>query len=195
MTLPVSYDGRCYTNIDTIMYFTDQAKRKCACIILTTFNYRKGTFDDTSKIEISDCHFCGVPISIALLAETKEKNWKLYKFEKAFISLGYFGTYRTGLQDAGKISLKEIGDKWTCLSLVQGVGGNGGYLSGSETLYSIEEFYLNGFPNSSLSNLLSYNFFYSNANTAGTKHDIKEEKTTIKIIKKKGDYYDIDLIT
>jgi hypothetical protein len=64
------------------------------------------------------------------------------------------------LQDSGKISLKEIGDKWTCLSLKQGIGGNGGYLSGSETLYSIEEFYLNGFPNSTLSNLLSYNFFY-----------------------------------
>ncbi len=200
MTFPVSYDGKCHTNIDTIMYFTDREKRKCACVIVTTFNYRKGGFEDSTKIQIGDCHFCGVPIGIALLAETKDKSWELYKFEKAFTSLGYFGTYRTGRQDAGKITLKEIGDKWTCLSLTQGVGGNGGYLSGSEPLYSIEEFHLGGFPNRTLSNLLSYNFFYSNVEAGGVKDgrpesEIKEEKTVMKLIKKKGEYYDIDLVT
>jgi len=195
MTLPVSYDGRCHTNIDTIMYFIDQGKRKCACVILTTFNYRKGTFDDGTKIKIGDCHFCGVPVGIALLAETEDKNWELYKFEKAFTSLGYFGTYRTGRQDSGQIGLKQIGDKWTCLSLIQGVGGNGGYLSGSETLYSIEEFHLNGYPNSTLSNLLSYSFFYSNVDAVGIKDHRKEETTAMKIIKKPRNYYNIDLIT
>lgn len=191
MTFPVSYDNNCHTSIDTIMYFTDREKRECAVVILTTYNYRKGTFNDSTEIDIGDCHFCGVPIGIVLLSQSKDSTWRIYKFEKAFTSLGYFGAYRTGRQDAGKISLKEIGDKWTCLSLIQGVGGNMGEFTGTENLYSIEEFQLGGFPNHTLSNIFSYNFHYEY--TSIDEKEKTEENSEMKIIKKKNDYYDIDL--
>jgi hypothetical protein len=200
MNMTVSYDGKCHTSVDTTMYFIDRQKRKCAVIILTTYNYERDYLDST-KIEISDCHFCGVPIGIVLLSQTEDKKWNLYKFEKAFTPLGYFGIYKSGRQDSGKICLKEIGDKWTCLSLTQGIGGNGGIDEGSETLYSIEEFQLGGFPNTSLlQNILSYEFYYSDVDDEGVddkrpESEIRNERTQMKIIKKKGTYYDIDLIT
>lgn len=192
MMFPVSFDNKCHTNIDTIMYFNDRCQRKCAVVILTTYNYRKGTFEDSIAIEIGDCHFCGVPIGIVLLSQSEDSTWNIYKFTKAFTSLGYFGTYRTGGKDAGKISLKEIGDKWTCLSLTQGIGGNMGEFTGTENLYSIEEFQLGGFPNRTLSNIFGYNFHYE---YFSIDEKVKSKETAeMKIIKTKNDYYYIDLI-
>jgi len=192
MTFPVSYDGKCYTNIDTIMYFIDRGNRNCACVILTTYKYGRDYFDST-KIEIGDCHFCGVPIGIVLLSENKEKKWELYRFEKAFTSLGYFGEYKTNKVDAGEIQLKEIGDKWTCLSLTQGIGGNMGEFMSYENLYSIEQYQLGGFPNSTLSCIFSYTSYYEYTSMIDEK--IKTvEHSTMKILEKEANYYDIDLI-
>jgi len=190
LSFPVSYDGKCHTAVDTVMYYNDRQNRKCAVVILTTYKYYKDESDSTS-ITVSDCHFCGVPIGIALLARVKNNQWELYKFEKAFTTLGYFGVYKTGREDAGKISLKTIGDQWTCLSLIQGVGGNMGEFSGSESLYSVEEFQLGGFPNAVLSEILNYDYHFEY-----TSIDEKTKERTdvkMKIIKKKKEYYDIEL--
>jgi hypothetical protein len=192
IALPVSFDGKCHTSIDTTMFFIDREKRKCAAIILTTYNFRKGILSDSNKVSIGDCHFCGVPIGIVLLSQDEDSTWNIYKFEKSFTWLGYFGTYRTGREDSGKISLKEIGDRWTCLSLTQGVGGNMGEFSGTENLYSIEEFQLGGFPNHILSNIFSYNFHYEYTSTDEKEKTI--ENSEMKIIKKKNDYYNIELV-
>ncbi len=195
MTFPVSYDGKCHSNIDTIMYFTDGSNRKCACVIITNFNYRKGTFDDSTKVEIGDCHFCGVPLGIALFSQTNSMQWELYKFEKIFTTLGYFGVYKTGRESAGKISLKKIGNNWTCLSLLQGVGGNGGYLEGYENLYSIEQFQIGGFPNNVLSCIFSNTYYSSNIDAGIPEKDREEVKTELRTIEKGKDYFDIDLIS
>jgi hypothetical protein len=190
LAFPVSYDGKCHTKVDTVMYFTDQQNRKCAVMILATYKYSFDVTDSTPGI--GDCHFCGVPLGIALFSQTEEKKWELYRFEKSFTSLGYFGTYRTGGKDAGKICLKEIGDPWTCLSLTQGVGGNMGEFSGSEDLYSIEQYHLGGFPDNTLTNIFSYNYHYES--TSIDERTKEEEDAVMKIIKKKNNYYDIDLI-
>ncbi len=190
MKFPVSYDFNCHTKVDTIMYFEDCQKRACAAVLLATYKYHVDYWD-TTKICQGDIHFAGVPIGIALFSKTKNNEWELYKFEKAFTTLGYFGTYKTGRDDAGKIGLKKVGDAWTCLSLIQGIGGNMGELDGTESLYSIEEFHLKGFPNPVLSEILSYNYHYEY-----TSPDEKtKERTDIKmnIIQKKKNYYDIEL--
>ena len=189
----LSYDGRCHTRIDTIMYFTDHQKRKCAAVILATYRYGKDILD--SAIEIGDCHFCGVPIGIALLSQRDDGKWELYQYKKAFTTLGYFGEYNTKWSDAGKIRLKELGDRWTCLSLVQGVGGNSGEFTGTEYIYSIEQYEIGGWPNNVLSNIFTYNYDYSLASIDGNGKLIVKEIATMKIQKKKDDYYDIDLIT
>jgi hypothetical protein len=191
MSYPVSYDGNCHTNVDTTMYFDDTQHRHCAAVILTTYKSVR-SYSDNTKIDTGDCHFCGVPLGIALFAKNDSGKWELYKFEKEFTSLGYFGNYRTGRRDAGKISLKKIGDSWTCLSLVQGVGGNGGESSGNESLYSIEQYLIGGFPEDVLSPIFDYTFYYE----MDDNHDQVKEKQTIKMnfVKKKKGYYDIDLV-
>jgi hypothetical protein len=178
------------------MYFTDREKRRCACVILATHNVRKGNVLDSTIVEVGDCHFCGVTLGIVLLAQEPDSAWRLYRFEKAFTTLGYFGRYRTGSRDAGSIALKQIGDPWTCLSLTQGVGGNGGESTGSERLYSIEQFQLSGFPNRVLSTIFGYDFYheaeiYSDTGIAGKW----EQRTEMHILRKPGDYFDIELVT
>ncbi len=189
-TFPVSYDGYCYTKIDTILYFSDSQKRKCAAAILATYRY--GRDDMNGTIDIGDCHFCGVPIGIALLSATSEKGWELYEFSKAFTSLGYFGNYKTNREDAGKIQLKTMGDPWTCLSLVQGIGGNMGHFSGHENIYSIEQYQLGGFPNNTLSCIFSYTYHYEKLSSDDDSIE-EEENSTMKILKKKNAYSDIAL--
>jgi hypothetical protein len=189
MNFNVSYDGKCHTVIDTIMYFTDREQRKCAAVILATYHYGTDCTDST-KVVMGDCHFCGAPIGIVLLYETPGKKWKLYEFKKAFTTMGLFGG--TGREELGKISLLQVGDEWTVLSLTNPVGGNSGYLYGDETLYSIEQYRLNGFPNTVLSEIFTYNYCDVNENeNDSTKH---ETRAVMKIIKKQKAYYDMDLI-
>lgn len=194
MSFRVSYDGLCHTSVDTIMYFTDREKRQCACVILATHNVRKGNVLDSTIVEIGDCHFCGVTLGIVLLAQQPDKAWQLYRFEKAFTTLGYFGTYRTGRQDAGSIALKQIGDPWTCLSLKQGVGGNGGESTGSERLYAIEQFVLSGFPANTLSSIFGYDFFHREPIYGdSTVLDTSVQRTEMHLVPKPGAYFDIEL--
>ncbi len=195
MSFRVSYDGLCHTNIDTIMYWTDREKRRCACVVLATHKFRKGNVLDSTVVEVSDCHFCGVALGIVLLAQQPDSSWKLYRFEKAFTTLGYFGTYRTGRQDAGSIALKKIGDPWTCISLKEGVGGNGGESTGYENLYSIEQFQLSGFPDRTLSTIFGYDYYheeevYGDSGIVGEW----EQRTAMHILEKPGEYYDIELL-
>jgi len=116
LSIPLSYDGKFHTTLDTILYFVDTKNRNCAVAIFSTYNYQRDPFDN-SKIRPTGCHFCGVPIGAALFHETEKKNWELYDFKKEITHLGYGGVYKTGRQDEGKIQLKEIGDKWTSLAL------------------------------------------------------------------------------
>ena len=42
-----------------------------------------------------------------------------------------------------------------CLSITEGLGGNGGYLEGAEQFYTIEEYNLDGSENHTLKNILT----------------------------------------
>ncbi|MEO8146995.1 MAG: hypothetical protein ABI723_05120 [Bacteroidia bacterium] len=159
LPIPLSYDNQFHTSLDTIMFFKDTKNTECGVAIFSTYNFQMHEYD--KKVEPTGCHFCGVPIGVALFYKTKYNKWELYKFQKEIDEIGYFGTYKsTGLIPA-KIELKEIGDKWTCLSLSYGLGGNGGYLEGGESLFSIERYYINGLENSALTEILSFYYGFS----------------------------------
>jgi hypothetical protein len=188
LSIPFSYDGRFHSSLDTILYFTDTKKRSCAVLIFSTYDFQRDSID-SSKIEPTGCHFCGVPIGAALFHETEKQNWELYDFKKEIATLGYFGVYKTGRRDQGKIQLKEIGDKWTSLSITQGLGGNGVYLEGEEKLFSIEEYKIDGSPNSTLKLLLVNN--YGMKESFLSKNILPE----IRPIKKQSSYYDLEVRT
>lgn len=199
MKLSISYDGKCHTNIDTILYFKDHRNEECAAVIFTHYKYGRD-FQDSTQIIIGGSHFDAVPLGIALFVKPENEHWKIYCFEKLFSTLGYFGTYRTGLEDEGKISLKKIGDNWTCLSLRQGIGGNAGVVWGYESLYSIErhQFYNQKYDEITewydkhlLQNMLTYNYYLS-YNPLPDDKGI-EKTAVLKVIPKKNDYYDIEL--
>ena len=190
MTFPLSYDDSCHTVVDTILYFTDRENRECAAILLVTYRFWKDSTDGL-KIKSGDCHFCGAAVGIALLSQSADQKWAVYKFEKAFTSAGNFGG--TGEGGIGMVSLVRIGNRWTCLSLKQPIGGNGGYLGGQADLYSIEEYNLNGFPNKPLSNIFSYTYYSTNADSG--EKVTKEEKSDITLVKRARQYYGIDLVT
>ena len=198
MDLPVSFDGKCHTNIDTIMFFTDTRNRNCAAVVFTTYNYVKRN-SDSGRVEIAGSHFSGVSLGIALFKKPVGEDWEIYAFRKRFSELGFFGTYRTGREDHGEICLKEIGDKWTCLSLKQGIGGSGGISYGYESLYAIEEFQMGRqqpedevqewYNDYLLQNILTYNYHYAGYAPEGTARI--ERSAAINIVKKKSNYYSI----
>lgn len=184
LALRVSYDDSCHTNIDTILYFNDTQDRKCAAVVFVTYRYIVDSLDGM-KIRISDCHFCGAALGMALFSQNSDKVWELYKFEKYFRTAGHFGG--SGKGGIGQLSLINTGDRWTALMLKEPVGGNMGELQGSADVYSLEEYNLNGFPNHTLSPILSY-LYYSSQEHGG------EEKTELEFIKKKKQYYSARLV-
>jgi hypothetical protein len=184
LSIPLSYDGNFHTSLDTILYFTDAKSRNCAVGIFSTYNFQHDPFDSL-KIGPTGCHFCGVPIGAALFHETEKKRWEIYDFKKEITQLGYFGVYKTGRQDAGKIQLQEIGDHWNSLSITEGLGGNGGYLEGGQRLFSVDEYKLDGSPNSTLKPILAN--YYNMKETFLSKKILPE----IKPIKRQGSYYDL----
>lgn len=202
LSLPLSDDGKCHTAVDTVMYFTDHRNTPCAVVIFA--NYLLWHERHSIPHDVGGSHFEGVRLGIALFSQSNE-GWNLYEFKKHFAYLGYFGTYRTGRADAGMISLKTIGDRWTCLSLVQGIGGNTGVFSGYEQLFSIEEYPLgnqeDGFSEQPASDLgyvhtiLSYNYSESGYGETLEEEDRIYTDRQMKIIPKRNDYYDIELLT
>ncbi|HXP50559.1 MAG TPA: hypothetical protein VN922_11425 [Bacteroidia bacterium] len=183
--LPVSYDKKVHTGIDTIMYFTDKDKAKNAVVLFGTYHY-------CSKGQMDGAHSEGAPIGIALFSQNKDGKWELYKFERGFTTLGLYGGADPKWR--GNFSLMEIGDKWTCLCLSQENCSNGGYQSHTEWLYSIEQYMIGGFPNTTLlNNILTFDNYYDNTGSYDRKK--QDLKTKMNIVKKKGTYYSIDLVT
>lgn len=195
MNMPTSFDGMIHTNIDTIMYFKNTLNVQCACMILTNYQYQvTENLNGEKTIEIGDCHFCGVPLGIALFEFDPEKGWELYAFKKSLLSFGYFGKYKSSGEDNCTISLKKIGDSWTCLSLREGLGCAQGNIFGSEKLISIEQYFIGGFPCSTLKLVFSYDYHdeYS-PQYEGDENEKNKEISSIKFLKMKNDYYKIQL--
>jgi hypothetical protein len=132
--IPISYDSIAHTGIDTVLYFKNSDGIESAAVILANYKFVL----DEQKVVVGGSHFEGISLGVALFSKYKNQ-WKLDAFKKHLTNLGYYGTYRTGRKDQGKIALKKIGDHWTCLSFTQGIGGNTGVFWGTETWYSIEQ--------------------------------------------------------
>jgi hypothetical protein len=193
MKFNVSEDGKCHTNVDTILYFNDHSNRKCAAAVLATYHYGRDISDNS--FAIGSCHFCGTEIGIALFSQQEDKNWQLYRFEKVFTSLGYFGEYKTHRQDSGVISLKEIGDNWTVLSLRQGLGTGMGETRGYEEWYSLEQNQITANLYQGLLPIFWYTYYYSYDSNANNHPQIVETARVNFTKKNKGDYYGVDLIS
>jgi len=206
LKIHLSYDGKCHTAIDTIMYFTDCRNRLCAVVIFAHYRYDYFSFGD-KIIDRGGSHFEGVPLGAALFTRRSDK-WELYAFEKHFSELGYFGEIHTNRQDAGEISLKKIGNKWTCLSLKQGIGGNMGVFYGYETFFPVEEYRLwdsNNYNENSefqsieipvgniLQDIFAYYYYFSEFDLMIETGVLRE--TNLHFIQTKTNYFDINLIT
>jgi hypothetical protein len=192
MEFHVSEDGKCHTNVDTVMFWTDRNQRKCAAMIFATDHFSsypgKG-----GKLEIGDCHFCGSAIGIALFYQRKDDRWRLYAFQKQITSIGIFGEYSKNKQTGAWFGFKQIGDPWTCLVIRDEIGAQSGEEWGYEEWFLIEEHRLGGFPANPMKPIFGYNWLKSHFDWE-TEVTV-EETSEVRMRKKKGDYWDIDLIT
>jgi len=131
--IPLSYDNNFHTGIDTILYFMGSKNDSNALVILA--NYK---IEIENKKEVATgSHFDGLSLGVALLCR-ENGLWKLKAIKKHLTYLGYYGLYRTGREDTGKIYLKELSKNWHCLCFRQGIGGNTGEFWGYEKFYSID---------------------------------------------------------
>ena len=178
MNFPISYDGKCHTGLDTIMYYTAQDSIERAVVLFGTYLYY-------NKNNRCGPHGEGAPIGIALFAKRNDGRWQVSTFNKSFTSLGlYVGADKKW---RGSYSLLRMGDKWTCLELHQDNCANGG-ASGTEWLYSIEDNFLSAFPNqNTLNQILAFDTYIDDAE--------QNVKTKLVFIKHPKSYYDADLIT
>ncbi len=103
LTFNVSYDGRCYTNLDTIMQYVSYGK-SYGLLIFTTYGFEKPN-------QQYDCHACSPDVSAALFAYDEDRKlWALEAFEKHLTNHGSWG------QMAAK-NLRKVGKEAYVLEL------------------------------------------------------------------------------
>lgn len=194
---PISHDSLVHTKIDTILYFKDSEKTESAVVILAN---PRLTLDKGKEV-LTGSHFEGMFLGAALFRKIKG-HWEIYSFKKHLTDLGYFGEYKTGGKDAGKIALKKIGKNCTCLSFIQGIGGNTGEFWGTETWYSIEKEAprsintdepneINQLIYSPLNQLFSYNYSHNYYFPDLDHQNVSEIQ--VNIIRSKSTIYDLEL--
>jgi hypothetical protein len=104
-----SDDGYLHTHLDTLLYFTTYGISQ-AVAVFSTLHYEKG--------ELSDCHACGVQISVAVFDEAQGGKWSLGRFAKHFTTLGSGG-------ENGMVGLTQFGSNQWCLTLSMSWIGQG----------------------------------------------------------------------
>jgi hypothetical protein len=185
MDFPISFDNKCHTALDTIMYFIDRDTVECSVVIFRTYQ-----IDENNNKYGS--HFEGSPVSVAIFYKySNNKFWELYKFSKYLTSLGYYVGAEKRYE--GKLSLIKIANNWTCLILKQEIGGTQGEFSGYESWYSIERVDLHGSENKILSNIFNYTYYHSISSY--TIKEVVYDSSYIQIIKNPYSYYDIKLVS
>ena len=83
LSFNVSFDGKCHTNLDTILKFKNNLMEDYAIYIFKTQAY-----DDSGSI--ISCHFCPANISVAIFKNTFN-TLELVSFQKHFTDSGLFG--------------------------------------------------------------------------------------------------------
>ncbi|MBK6994312.1 MAG: hypothetical protein IPH31_05095 [Lewinellaceae bacterium] len=107
----LSDDGWMHTRLDTLLFYTTYDIER-AVAVFETLHYEGGA--------VSDCHDCGVQISIAIFSRRADGNWIIERFAKHHASLGGGG-------HGGDIGLAQLGENQTCLSLQMSWMGQGVY--------------------------------------------------------------------
>ena len=113
--LPVSSDGFCYTQLDTLIIFKDKnLVRKTsierAAVVFITSGYQDN--------ELDNCHACSPAIGVATFTRTANRMWKLDQFKKYLTSHGVWGK-------RGKLGVERFCDQLFCLKLVAKYYGQG----------------------------------------------------------------------
>ncbi|MES2556615.1 MAG: hypothetical protein V4604_10715 [Bacteroidota bacterium] len=132
--IPVCYDLKCHTEVDTILYFVDSEGQSCAAVVLASYNYE---YDDNGKIAVVGAHSEGTSLGLALFAKNAGL-WKLYALKKHLTWLGEWGIYKSAEENGGVVSLKKLGQHWTAICFKQGIIGNTGEFWGTDTFFGIE---------------------------------------------------------
>lgn len=175
MNFNLSYDGKCHTSVDTLLYFRDNKNRECSVVIFKTMTYKPNELND-NKIEVYGCHFCEATISAVLLYKKENLKWEVYKFEKNLLNAGLFGG--VGKEGIGKISI-EKNENECFLSYKKPIEGNSGEINGKEILFSIDEFTkLECEPLTKIFN----HYYYLEKNNRIFKSEILFKKSSIKKI-------------
>lgn len=117
-----SDDGYLHTQLDTILYFTTYGISQ-AVAVFSTVHYEKGV--------LSDCHACGVQISVAVFDEALGGKWNMQRFSKHFTTLGSGG-------ENGEIALTQFGANQWCLNLSMSWIGQGVF-SEYTTFYNLDD--------------------------------------------------------
>lgn len=188
----VSEDGLCHTRIDTLMLWKDRDQRQCAVLVFSTEHFGYSTANHDS-MEITECHFCGAAIGAALLFQQDDGQWRLYWFEKYFTSIGIWGEYSKDRHYGAWISLRQIGDQWTCFSIRDMISFQSGEFWSYEYWYSIEEHEIGGFPGPKLQPIFDFAWIHGYYDW---ETEVEHEETSeVRLLPKPKACWDLDLIT
>lgn len=113
--LPVSSDGFCYTQFDTLILFKDKNRVhktpvERAAVVFITSGYQDN--------ELDNCHACSPAIGVATFTRIASRMWKLDEFKKYVTSQGAWGK-------RGKLGVERFSDQLFCLKLVAKYYGQG----------------------------------------------------------------------
>lgn len=169
INMPVSDDGFCHTEMDTIQYY-NSGEIKHAIIIFATYEYVKG--------ERSSCHACAPKLSIASFSKEMEGHWQIAQFRKDFVSFGAWG------KRLGHLGIEKLGEDFYCLKVQSAIDGNQGYESGVTTFYSLNWY-------EQFNEAFSYVYYDSNEGAIEVGKGFTE-KTTMNITPT-ADFYQIEL--
>lgn len=119
LNFPVSYDGLCYTRLDTVLY-----------ISLREQNYAVALFRTVAFMSENEkmlCRSCSPAISVATFRE-KGNSWYIQDFEAV---LSYFGAWN----ERGEVRLMQISHSSFGMGIQQPPTGVQGYTEGREQIY------------------------------------------------------------
>lgn len=116
---PVSYDGFCYTRLDTVLYINAGELSYAAALFRTT--------EFMSENQEMMCRSCSPVLSVATFRQ-KEETWHLQDFEQA---LPYFGVWN----ERGPVRLVQVSKDAFGLGIKQKLSGMQGYAEAREQIY------------------------------------------------------------
>ena len=145
---PISEDGFCHTNIDTIMYFQNNDKVDNAIVVLRTFQFDK----EGRKF---GSHYEGSPVGVGIF-KFMNGTWQLDIFKSKLISLGYYVGAEPKYK--GTVCLEKLPSGLMCLYCRQNEVCQMNLCQGFECAYSLEDKLDNGVELQKLTEVYYNNF-------------------------------------